>query len=76
MEPTPEQLRALARQVAGTSVDEIDCDVSLNRVAAFFEAIQSNIPLSSELRAVAQHLQVCPACLEEYQSLCRAMGNQ
>lgn len=76
MEPTPEQLRALARRVAGTSVDEIDCDACLNRIAVFLESLQSGRSLTPELRAVAQHLQVCPACLEEFQSLIRAMGNQ
>jgi hypothetical protein len=73
MEPTREQLSALARQLAATAPHEIDCEVVLDRVASFVEATRSRDALAPELKEVAQHLEVCPSCLEEFQALLRAL---
>ncbi len=72
MEPTREQLAALARELASTAPEEIDCDAVLERVAAYLEAKDSDVALPPELEMVGQHLAVCPACLEEFQALIRA----
>ncbi len=72
MEPSREQLAALARQLASTAPEEIDCEAVLDRVATYLAATRSDMPLPPELDAVGQHLEVCPSCLEEFQALVRA----
>ena len=72
MEPTREQLAALAQHLASTAPEEIDCMAVLSLVAAYLEAKGSNVALTPELEMVGQHLAVCPACLEEFQALIRA----
>ena len=72
MEPTREQLAALARELASTAPEEIDCEAVLERVAAYLEAKESDVALTPELEMVRQHLEICPACLEEFQALIRA----
>ncbi len=74
MEPTREQLAALARQLATTAPEEIDCKTVLDRVATYLEARQSDVALPPELDAIEQHLEVCPSCLEEFQALVRAVA--
>ncbi len=73
MEPTREQLAALARQLASTAPEEIDCEAVLDRVATYLEARQSDVGIPPELHAVRRHLEVCPSCLEEFQALVRAV---
>ena len=72
MDPTREQLAALARQLAATAPEEINCDTVLDRVAAYLEATADDADIPAELTIVGQHLEVCPACLEEFQALVRA----
>ncbi len=71
--PTPAQLDALARLVAQTADDEIDCGVVLERVAAYLEAHQAGETLPPALVMVQQHLTVCPECHEEFEALLRAL---
>ncbi len=74
MEPTRDQLAALARQLASTAPEEIDCEAVLDLVATYLEATRSDVGLPPELDAVRQHLEVCPSCLEEFQALTRAVA--
>ncbi len=74
MEPTREQLAAIARQLASTAPQEIDCEAVLDRVAAYLETTRSEVTLPPELDAIRQHLEVCPSCLEEFQALVRAVA--
>lgn len=74
MEPTREQLVILAEQLAETAAEEIDCDAVLDCVSAYLEAAKSKRTLLPELNAVAQHLKVCPGCLEEFEALVRALS--
>ncbi len=76
MEPTREQLAALARQLASTAPEEIDCEAVLDRVATFLQARQSDEALPPELDASGQHLEVCPSCLEEFHALLRAVARE
>ena len=69
MKPTPEQLRELLRVVAATRPQEIDCEQFLTRVAAYLESLEREHPLPPELDTVAQHLEVCPECSEEFDAL-------
>ena len=74
MEPTPDQLAELARLVASTAPQEIDCDDVLDRVAAYLEAHHRDADLPDALREVRQHLEVCPQCREEFDALVQAEG--
>ncbi len=69
MKPTHEQLRELLRVVAATRPQEIDCEQFLTRVAAYLEALEREQALPPELDTVAQHLEVCPECSEEFDAL-------
>ena len=73
VEPTRQQLAELARQLAATTPSEIDCEATLERVAAYLEASRGGGEVAPELRLVGQHLEVCPACHEEFESLLRAI---
>lgn len=73
MKPDRKQLAELVRQLAATAPVEIDCEVVLDRVAAYLEAARGRGELPQELRQVEQHLAVCPSCLEEYQALLRSI---
>lgn len=73
MEPTRDQLAALARQLAATSPDEIDCEAVLDRVARYLEVTRAEKTLPPELEVVGQHLKVCPACFEEFDALVRSL---
>jgi len=67
MRPTRDELRELLRLVAATAPRELDCDEFLARVGSLLEAWRGGVP--DELRDVAQHLEVCPECLEEFEAL-------
>ncbi len=69
MKPSREQLRDLLRSVAATEPREIDCEELLARVGAYLESGAPGGELSRELELVAQHLEVCQECREEYEAL-------
>ena len=62
------QLVSLARLVALTRSAEIDCEELLARVAAYAEAGRKN-ELAAEFDVIAQHLEICPECAEEFEVL-------
>ncbi len=72
MKPTREQLRELLRVVAATRPQEIDCEEFLARVATYLPAFEAGQALPPELEVVAQHLEVCPECSEEFDALVAA----
>ena len=72
MGPTAPDLLQLARLVAATAPDELDCGAVLDRVAAYLEAHRGERAPTDELAAVEQHLEVCPDCREEFQALVEA----
>ena len=72
MEPNRDQLAQLARIIAETAPDEIDCETVLDRVASYLETSQRGEALPEDLQAVAQHLEVCPECKQEFDALLRA----
>ncbi|MCG3132786.1 MAG: hypothetical protein FLDDKLPJ_03652 [Phycisphaerae bacterium] len=74
MYPSDKNLTDLARLIQDTECQEIDCAEVLNRVAGYLEAVRARSARSEQLRQVAQHLQVCPECLEEFQALIKAEG--
>ena len=73
MKLSNEQLAELARSVADTAEEEIDCEEMLSRAATFIEAVtggEGDLPES--LRVVAQHLKVCAECREEMEMMLAA----
>ena len=69
--PTREQLQALLRLIAMTAPEELDCDQVLERVGALLESLVEGEEPPRRLAAVAQHLEVCPECREEFDALLR-----
>lgn len=74
MKPTDEQLCELARVLNATADQEIDCAEFLDQVAPYVQALTRRADLAKELRQVAQHLEVCPECQEEFAALLSAEG--
>ena len=72
MQPSREQLALLARLVAETAPEEINCEEVLDRIAAFLESHRGE-PLPPELATIHQHLEICPECREEFEALLRAV---
>ena len=69
MKPTREQLRELLRVVAATEPQEIDCEEFLARVGAYLEGAKPTGEPPAALLQVAQHLEICSECREEYDAL-------
>ena len=72
MKSTRAQLEELLRVVAATEPEEIDCEELLASVGAYLESRAPGGELPRELELVAQHLEVCPDCREEYEALVAA----
>lgn len=70
------QIRKLLRSLLATEPVEIDCDEVLTRIGAFLEARRGEATLPPELGAVAQHLEVCPECKEEFEALLRTFDER
>jgi hypothetical protein len=64
-----ENLLELLRVVLATAPEEIDCEEFLDRVGSFLEALGPDGRVPADLRAVSQHLEVCPECKEEFDAL-------
>lgn len=75
---TPEErdrLEGLLGAVRQTAPSEIDCESTLDQLAAYFESLQSGAKDEALLR-VEQHLSVCPCCAQELQLLIAALGGE
>lgn len=74
MKPVREQLLELLRLVSATAPDELDCDEFLQHVGALLEALKAGEKPPAELATVAQHLEVCGECREEFDALMNVYG--
>ena len=75
---TPEErdrLEGLLGAVESTAPSEIDCESTLDQLAAYFESLQGGSKSQALLR-VEQHLSVCPCCAQELQLLIEALGGE
>jgi len=63
------QLRELLRLVERTAEREIDCGEFLGRVGAYLEHLGREEPAPTASAELAQHLEVCPECREEFEAL-------
>jgi hypothetical protein len=72
--PSDKKLAELAALLGATEGREIDCDTMLSRAAAYLQAVRDRTTLTDHLQQVAQHLNVCPECREEFMALLKAEG--
>ena len=68
-----EDLDRLLEVLGVTESEELDCTEFLDRVAGYVEWLEAGGEPPAEHRKIAQHLLVCPECLEEYEALYRAV---
>lgn len=74
MSLSKEQIETLLKVVAITSDDALDCEGCFGKVAEFAEAKLMNSSLCEAMEAVANHLQNCPCCQDEFEALLAAMA--
>ena len=75
MKLTREILDLLARSIAATRPEEIDCDEWLSRVGRLLEIMKLGEPVPSDLAPVLHHIESCPECYEELQLLLAALND-
>jgi len=68
------QLSDLAKMLANTAEQEIDCATLHERLAGYVQAVQDRADLDRLMQEVAQHLSVCPECYEVLEALLKAEG--
>ena len=68
------EIEELMRLVGLTKDSEINCEQCLALVAEFAEQELAGRSVHEGLKAVEQHLSICPECREEYEALQRALG--
>jgi len=73
MKLTEQELRMAAAGLPYTHDGEIGCDDAFARFAARAEEEIAGLAPSAATRAVAQHLEDCPECGEEYGALLDAL---
>jgi hypothetical protein len=73
MGETKDILRRLLKQLAMTQDEEIYCDEVYRVLDQFAEAAARGEDPSEFLPLVAQHLELCPCCLEEYEALLKIL---
>jgi uncharacterized protein (UPF0335 family) len=66
-------LRKLMKMVSKTEAVEIDCGEVHNVVDVYAEAVARGEDPSIILPLVKHHLEMCEACLEEYEALLRIL---
>ena len=74
MSVTGEEIQRLLDVVRDTQAVEIDCDICLMQVGEFAEDRLAGKPITEGLKAIEQHLLICPECREEFEALCQAMN--
>ena len=74
MPVTGEEIQLILNVVRDTQAVEIDCDVCLMQVGEFAEHRLAGKPVAEGLKAIEQHLLICPECREEFEALCEAMN--
>ena len=69
MKLTPKQFEGLLGQTAKTREHELNCNECLDLVAEFIELELAGKTIPSGLDAVRHHLDLCPECREEFDTL-------
>lgn len=68
-----EELRELARYVLMTNPDEIGCDDWLGYAPCYADLVAASEPVPEPLRRLAEHLDLCPECAEEFRACLAAL---
>lgn len=55
--------------LASTREEELNCDQVYALLEQFSEAVLRREPLTDLMKSIEQHLNVCPDCREEYETL-------
>lgn len=66
-------LKKLLNMISRTQAEEIDCSDVYSIIDVYAEAVARGEDPSSILPLVKQHLEICGACLEEYEALMRIL---
>lgn len=73
MKMTKRQIGTLLGFVAKTSDDEISCQACEDQIAQFAESQVTGKGIPPALRAIEEHLKICPECTEELEYIRRAL---
>ena len=68
-----EQLAWLAKAVVATLPEELDCDEWLSRVGRLVELQRAGETITPDLKPAQQHMDVCPECAEDFQTLLQGL---
>lgn len=71
--PSPAVMQKLLHMVAATQQNEISCDEVYAVLDQFAEAVKRGENPMVFMPLVRQHLDMCPDCREEYESLLRML---
>ena len=66
-------MEMLLRSVSMTDEDEVTCDDVYNLMDQFAEMVERGEDPSQMMPLVKKHLDMCPDCREEYESLAQMM---
>jgi Mg2+/Co2+ transporter CorB len=68
-----DKAKKILRGILTTREDEIDCEAAFRELDRYAELALANGDAESLLPLVAQHLERCPDCREEFEALLRAL---
>lgn len=72
---TSEEIKDLARVLLKTQPVELTCEEWLAEIAPYAEAIIASSSLPPNAAAIEHHLDICPECKEEFDSLLAILRN-
>jgi hypothetical protein len=73
MKVEPTQVKRMVRAILTTREDEIGCDDCFKEVDRFVEMTLAGKDAAEAMPLVADHLQRCRDCCEEYEALLRVL---
>ena len=68
-----DRVKVLLKKIASTEPEEISCDDVGELLAAFAERRSQGEDVSRLMPQVEKHLELCPACREDYEALLLAI---
>ena len=68
-----DKIDLLLKLVASSQEDCLDCDHCFEHIAEFAEAHLTGQTIPEALKTVQVHLESCPCCADEYQTLVAAL---
>lgn len=71
---TPQQVRKLLKAVSRAVPDVLTCDQCFELIPVLADAQLQGMPVDASLDTVITHLQQCPCCAYEYESLLESFG--